>query len=117
MRTPVTVSFRGERKERKRDAKEAYMYLIGRFLQAKPDIFDLYEKRGDKRNDFAHSPEALFPASPHFADQTGASGQVSGTNWYANTHTHTREKVQRLEKLSEIAGFMRDTDWTWEEHN
>lgn len=114
MGTPITVSFRGEGKERKKDAKEAYMYLISRFLQAKPDIFNLYTRHGDKRLDFAHSPEALFPASRHFAKRTGAWGHIRGTNWYANTHTHTAEKVARLEKLAEIGGFIRGTDWTWE---
>jgi hypothetical protein len=115
MGTPIIVSFRGERKERKKDAKEAYMYLITRFLQQKPDIFDLYIKSGDKRLDFAHSPEALFPASPHLADQGGAWGHIRGSNWYANTHTQTKEKVDRLRKLADIGGFIRDVDWTWEE--
>jgi negative regulator of replication initiation len=114
MGSPVTVSFRNL-KITKKTAVDAYMWMVERFHRENRDIFDLYTKKGDKRRDFAHSPEELFPGDPTQAHISGRAAKIPGTNWYVMTHTKTPEKLERLLKLAEIGGFVRGIDWTWEE--
>jgi hypothetical protein len=64
MANPTIATFRGTTK-RFPSAKEAYVWLLNRFFDAKPDIYapdsfdDLLMPTGSKRLYFERTPEAL----------------------------------------------------------
>ena len=108
-------------------AKEAYLWLIERFLGARPDVFtDLkwettgYVAVGQRRNEhgairnyFARNPQKLFRESPHLAEDK--SKYASLTNgWYANTNLSNAEKFDILCKFGWVVGLKGGTNGDWE---
>lgn len=99
--------------------KEAYIFLVDRFLQAKPDLFDaawkvkFSAKRSIRRDHFARSPRELFTKTPRLAENDANYARVS-SGWFANTNIAKREKRKNLFRLAALGNFACGKDWSWD---
>jgi hypothetical protein len=98
-------------------SKEAYIWLVDKILAYKPTLLSecghaLIEGRG--RNYFGRAPRALFPASPHLAEDQNHYEPVSG-GWFANVNMDNRLKGVVLRRLARAAGLIYGVGWTWNE--
>lgn len=99
-------------------AKEAYVWLMGKFLWDKPDVLadEAWMKdfvaHGQAANYFARSLVELFPASPHLASDPNMYTRL-GRGWFANLNLSNKQKFSILSKFSAVAGYTFETDWDW----
>lgn len=115
---PTRVTFCGSANAF-RTSKDAYLWLIGRLLVARPDLLEIesekpYINTGKGRRHFARSPEKLYEKSPHLAEMRDHYVELPG-GWFANVHLNNKEKLQILEPLSKAAGLVPNRDWTWDD--
>lgn len=106
-------------------AKDAYLWLIERFIEIKPDI--LVERswettgviavgrargRAGKplRNYFAKSPEKLFPETPRLAEKRSNYAKLQN-GWYANINLGNHEKLDILIRFGDVLHLAHETDW------
>ena len=115
------VSFRGSEGNFRTD-KGAYIWLLRKFVAAFPDLMKTasYAIKSNERLFFARTPQELFTASPHLAEDPQKYAQITdegdSEKWFANVNIDTqRTKLLNLDLLSSIAGFKRGEDWTWEQ--
>lgn len=115
------VSFRGSEGNFRTD-KGAYIWLLRKFVAAFPDLMKTasYAIKSNERLFFARTPQELFTASPHLAEDHQKYAQITDEGdlekWFANVNIDTqRTKLLNLDLLSNIAGFKRGEDWTWEQ--
>ena len=108
-------------------AKEAYIWLVERFIGVKPEVFtDIRrettgyvalgrrKKEGKSiRNYFARSPQALFRNTPRLAEDHNNSVQLQN-GWFANTNLNNREKFEALVRFGWLVGLRCGKDWDWE---
>lgn len=100
-------------------AKEAYVWLIQHFVDAKPALFQIvnwetaFVARGKKRNYFGRNRRRMFHGSPHLADDSNNYARLPN-GWYMNTNLSNREKFDILCRFAAIARLRHGTDWTWE---
>lgn len=87
--TPTTVMFRGQRCAFP-SAKEAYVWLMERFMSAYPRLFTdlnreeiVYVVKGITRNYFGRSPARMFRGSPHLAEDPNNYARLPN-GWYVN---------------------------------
>jgi hypothetical protein len=112
----IRVSFRGYVLDFP-TAKEAYVWLIDKFLAANPGLLDHLQNTkltGWSRKYFARCRNDLFPASPHLAEDRNLSEPVSG-GWFANVNMDNRRKRTVLHRLAVLGGFKYGVDWTWDD--
>lgn len=105
-------------------SKEAYVWLIERFIREYPKPFktidwetwfivkcdrDIY-----KRLYFARSPEKLFYGSDNKEELAGnPSNYVQLSNgWYANLNISNERKLAILRRFSAVAGLKFKKDWS-----
>jgi len=124
---PTIASFRGAKREF-RSSKEAYIWLVERFLNYKSDLISddswdllVIDTARSQRNYFARTPKALFPED----DTRRAKGNDSladnpnnyvllPNGWYANANLDNGTKRKILTRLGEASGLANPQDWTWE---
>jgi hypothetical protein len=109
-------------------AKEAYVWLIDRFVGAKPDVFTdvrwettgyvaIGRHRTEEgkaiRNYFARSPEKLFRNSPWLAAEQSNYVRLQN-GWYANVNLNNREKFDILCRFGWVVGLKGGQDWDWD---
>ncbi len=115
-RTPTDVIFRGEKRHFD-SAKEAYVWLIERFIAAHPELFGhvnwetAFVAKGRSRLYFARNIGKMFPKSPHLAADRSNYARLSN-GWFANMNLANREKEQLLQKFAAVARFPA-TEWRW----
>lgn len=100
-------------------SKEAYIWLLDRFIANRPDILKDDRQRdrivtGRGRIYLAQTPKELFLASPHLADDPIYFARVSG-GWFAITNLNNDVKFNVLCRFARIAGFDYGKDWTWDD--
>ena len=125
--TPTILRFRSTEK-RFPTAKEAYVWLIDRFVGTKPDVFTdvrwettgyvaVGRHRAEEgkaiRNYFARSPEKLFRNSPWLAAEQSNYAQLQN-GWYANVNLNNREKFDILCRFGWVVGLKGGQDWDWD---
>ena len=116
--TPTRVSFRSTEKIFP-TAKNAYIWLIERFITVKPELFaDVnweteFFAKGKKRNYFGRSPKKMFRSSPHLADDPNNYKKLPN-NWYVNLNLSNAQKFEILCKFAAITKLRYKEDWQWE---
>lgn len=115
--TPTSVSFRGARQHCP-TAKEAYVWLINRFISTYPEPFvninweTEFVAKGRNRNYFGRSPERMFRGSPHLAEDRNNYERLTN-GWYVNLNLNNDQKLEILGKFAAVAKLKFD-DWSWE---
>lgn len=107
-------------------AKEAYIWLIERFVGARPDVFTNIKwetayvavghrrtTEGAIRNYFARSPRVLFRGSPRLADNQNNYAPLTN-GWYANVNLSNAQKFDILCRFGWVVGLKGGEDWDWE---
>ena len=100
-------------------SKEAYLWLVERFIAEKPDLFDhvnwetTYVSKGRKRAYFSRDITALFQGSPHLADDRNNYAPLTN-GWFANTNLSNAQKFEVLCRFSGVTKLRQDDDWDWE---
>ena len=118
MANPTIVTFRGVTK-RFISAKEAYVWLLNRFFEAKPTVFtdDSFESllmpAGTKRLYFAPTPKELFAHNPQLADNPSFYYQLA-SGWYADINLSNQRKLKNLRTFSKVAALEQGRDWDWQ---
>ncbi len=118
MRGPKRTIARFRTIERKfLTSKEAYIFLIDSFIQAKPDLLEIdwqneFASKGRVRRYFARDPKQLFEASTYLAEDSNNYASVS-MNWFAITNLNNEEKFSILCRLAAIGRWELERDWSW----
>src|SRR5713226_1639261 len=108
-------------------AKGAYIWIVERFVGARPDVFTDIKwettgyvavghrrsAEGAIRNYFARSPGALFRGSTHLADDQNNYARLPN-GWYANTNLSNAQKFDILCRFGWVVGLKGGVDWDWE---
>jgi hypothetical protein len=115
---PTVAFFRGT--ERRFDtSKEAYIWLLERFIGVKPRLFEtinwetVFVAKGRKRNYFGKDLKAMFHGSPHLADDRNNYAHFTN-GWYANTNLNNAQKFDILCRFAAIAKLDYEKDWRWD---
>jgi hypothetical protein len=115
---PTWATFRGNR-HRCESAKDAYVWLVERFVREHPEPFHElnweteFVMKGKSRNYFARTPERLYWKSPHLAEDRNNFHQLPN-GWYAALNLSNDEKLGILLRLATVAKLRLDVDWKWE---
>lgn len=97
-------------------AKDAYIWLIERFIRTDPTVFTSPDHRlirvavGRGRYFFARRAKALFPRSPHLAD-TQSNFHLLTNGWFANANLDNNQKFTILIRFGDTIGLMQGRDW------
>lgn len=113
--TPTTARFFDEMHEF-RSGKDAYLWLVSRFLAHCPDVLDRYvalHQRDSGRSKgcrFARDPLELFPQG---SNRRGDSARYAklGLGWFADTNLNHDDKFATLIQLSFGCGLEYDEHW------
>lgn len=110
--TLTRVSFRGS-KRNFHTAKEAYVWILDKFVAEKPDIPQAIHA-GNKRPHFARSVAELFPDRPDLAETRTFYEKIAG-GWFADVNISNETKRELIIELASVGGFERGIDWTWDD--
>lgn len=114
---PTDSMFRGKTKHFP-TAKDAYIWLIERFVSASPAVFQnitfdtVFIAKGKQCNYFARSVQKLFHHSPRLAEDHNNYVKLSN-GWYANTNLNNRQKFEILCRFAGVAKLEHEKDWNW----
>ena len=115
--TPTTARFRKEQ-ERFPSAKAAYVWMIRKFIQDRPDVLGgedwkrAFVAKGQAVNYFAKDVGSLFPRSPHLASDSNKYEWLGG-GWYADVNLNNDQKFDALCRFSAVADYEFRKDWDW----
>ena len=99
--------------------KDAFVWLVERFISVKPEIFSnpgqetIHVAVGHARNYFARSAEKLFKASPHLADDPNYYVRLSN-GWFLNVNLSNPQKFDILARFARVAGLEYPENWNLE---
>jgi hypothetical protein len=118
--TPTRCVFDGKERQFS-TAKEAYLWLIERFVEARPSIFNepsreetLYVALGKKRNYCAKTPSALFrKGTPELSDNKNNYTRLSN-GWYANVNLSNTNKFEILLRFGALVHKRFERDWDFD---
>lgn len=116
--TPTIVAFRGA-EHRFETAKDAYFWLIQKFIEAHPEPFatlnweTVFVAKGKRRNYFGRDLEKMFHGSPYLADDQNNYKKLSN-GWYANLNLSNDQKFDILCKFAAVGKFDFSREWKWE---
>jgi hypothetical protein len=105
-------------RNRRGSEKDAYVWLIERFVQHYPRLFDapdgntLYVAKGSRTMYFARSLRRLFGNKQHLAADPNKYHRLSN-GWYAKLVLSDSQKLSILSKFATVAGLKFGTDWDW----
>ena len=100
-------------------SRDAYLWLIERFVGAKPSVFDdpskdtIYVALGKKRNYFGRNLKKMFHGTPDLAENPSNYARLSN-GWYANLNLNNAQKFDILMRFAALAGMEYPTQWDWE---
>lgn len=114
---PTEAMFMGKTR-RFETQKEAYVWLMERFIQYYPKPFEQIDRQtvfvaaGARTLYFARSLKNLFGTS--LADSAEPCKYHRLTNgWYAKVVLSEHQKIELLEKFAAVAGLRIGRDWDW----
>ncbi|CAJ7160757.1 Uncharacterised protein [Burkholderia pseudomallei] len=111
--TPTTAAFRTSSKDFK-TGKDAYIWLVGRFCDYRPDVLAQYERLRTqaraKGARFARNPDGLFPEKSSRRGDPSHYASV-GSGWYADTNLNHSDKFAVLMQLAYVCGLQYTEDW------
>jgi hypothetical protein len=116
---PTEVSFRGHKKQFHNE-KEAYFWLIERFIQHNPAPFAAidwereFAAKGARTSYFSKSLEGLFKNAPNHASDPNKYYLLKN-GWYAKAQLTEKQKVELLFKFARLAQLKFGGDWDWNE--
>ncbi len=116
--TPTKAGFRGI-EHRFETAKEAYCWLIEKFIEAHPEPFitmnweTAFIAKGQRRNYFGRNLKTMFHGSPHLADDQNNYKKLAN-GWYVNLNLKNDQKLDILCKFAAVGKFSFGQDWKWE---
>ena len=114
---PTMARFR-EEEQWFSSARDAYVWLIGKFIRDRPDVLkgeDWQRKfvtEGWAARYFAKDLKLLFPRSSHRAHDPNMYTRL-GDGWFANLNLNNTQKFRILCRFSAIAGYKFEKDWDW----
>lgn len=115
---PTVARFLG-REQHCDTSKDAYVWLVERFINKNPKVFDepskdtLYVALGTRRNYFGRSVATMFAGNPELA--ANASNYVRLSNgWYANVNLNNAQKLDILMRLAALARLEYPEHWDFE---
>lgn len=116
--TPTTVTFKDDKREFT-TAKDAYIWLIEKFITAYPKPFKnvdfeakfIAKGKAHKCLYFARSPERLFYTTTDLVNNPSYYHQLSN-GWYANVNLNNGQKYNNLIRFAAVAKLSLD-DWSW----
>lgn len=114
---PTEAMFQGRHKHFDSE-KDAYVWLIERFVQHYPQLFDapdgntLYVVKGSRAMYFAMSLRRLFGDKPLLAADPNKYHRLFN-GWYAKLVLSEPQKLSLLSKFATVAGLKFGTDWDW----
>lgn len=100
-------------------SKDAYLWLIERFIASKPSVFDdpskdiIYLALGKKRNYFGRNLKKMFHSTPKLAENHSNYARLTN-GWYANINLNNPQKFDILMRFAALAGMEYPTQWDWE---
>jgi hypothetical protein len=109
VRTPTTVTFRGDQGHFTTQ-KAAYIWLVKKFFDAYPQLLKDNSILGGYY--FSRSPEELSEKTAEQAYNYEHIILLSG-RWYVNVKLDNLVKRQILSNIGKRAGLVEGTDWSW----
>lgn len=100
-------------------SRDAYLWLIERFVSAKPSVFDdpskdtIYLALGKKRNYFGRNLKKMFHGTPHLAENPSNYARLAN-GWFANLNLNNAQKFDILMRFAALAGMEYPSQWDWE---
>lgn len=100
-------------------SKEAYVWLVERFAQYNPRLFDepskdtLYVALGKRRNYFGRTLARMFRGTPHLAENSSNYVRLSN-GWYANVNLNNAQKLDVLMRLAALARLEYGDEWDFD---
>jgi len=100
-------------------SKDAYVWLLERFITAKPALFFTpnwetdFVALGRARNYFDRDPRGMFHQSPHLGDDENNYRRLSN-GWYANVNLSNDRKFDVLARFAAVAKLQWESEWYWE---
>jgi hypothetical protein len=98
--------------------KEAYIWLIERFVAFNPKPFveldweTVYVVKGPRILYFAKSLKALFRQNPHLAERHNRHHRLTN-GWYVQLVLNEDQKVEILVRLAALSHQRMGVDWDW----
>jgi len=114
---PTEAMFQGEVRHCSSE-KEAYVWLMERFIQHYPKPFETIDWEtkfvavGARTLYFAKSLKALFKTSPDLASDPNKYCRLSN-GWYAKLVLSEKQKVELLMKFGTVSGLLMGRHWDW----
>lgn len=111
----TTALFLG-REQDFQSGKEAYLWLVQRFRDHRPGLFESQEQwhhrafKGTTRRYFAASPRDLFPRDSDQSSVTSNFAELPG-GWYANVNLSHEQKFEILLRLGAICKLEYAEHW------
>jgi hypothetical protein len=93
-------------------SREAYLWLLEKFINANPDLIHHTIFKGLKRDRFAHEPDGLFHSSPELAESPSNYARLSN-GWCTDMNLDNSTKLDILCFAAVIAGIP-DQEWQWQ---
>ena len=99
-------------------SKEAYIWLVERFIAQNPKAFAapssgiLDVALGKRRNYFGRNLKRMFHASPELAENPSNYVRLSN-GWYANVNLNNAEKFRILLGLAAVTRVAYPNQWDW----
>lgn len=118
MANPTVVKFRAASRQFP-TSKAAYIWLLNRFFEAKPDArevdaFDvLLMPVGTKRSYFGRTPQGLFAHNPKLAENPN-NYYVLANGLCADVNLPDTRKLKNLQSVAQVVGLEEQRDWEWQ---
>lgn len=100
-------------------SKDAYLWLIERFIDSKPSVFDdpskdtIYLALGRKRNYFGRNMKKMFHGTPKLIENP-CNYALLTNGWYANINLNNPQKFDILMRFAALSGMEYPAQWDWE---
>lgn len=118
-RSKATLVRYGDEEHEHPSSKEAYVWLLEKFIDAKPSLFFTpnwetdFVAVGRARNYFDRDPRSMFHESIHLAGDPN-NYHLLRNGWYANVNLGNERKFDILCRFAAIAKLKWDDEWYWE---
>lgn len=113
----TVAMFQGEQREFP-SQKDAYLWLIERFIARNPKPFvdldwqTLLIAKGPRILYFAKSVRVLFRQNPDLAKDASKHRRLSN-GWYAQLVLNEEQKVEILGRIASVSNLRMGVDWDW----
>lgn len=115
---PTTVEFKG-RCEDFPSQKEAFIWLLERFIHYYPDPFTKPGRetvriaKGPRSLYFARSPQRLFSKGHEHLAANHSAWHLLSNGWYVKLVLNEPTKFEKLQEYASLASLRLGVDWDW----